>query len=90
MLGAASPTLSGISQGMGQSSMTPRLLLTFSACNKFETIITSLMTALTASLLLQSHQGSSLLSWNQKEDFITWTLLAHNPNNRTRNNMFLQ
>ena len=57
MLGAASPTLSGISRGMGQSSMTPRLLLTFSACNKFETIIKSLTTAQTASLLLQKPSG---------------------------------
>ena len=89
MLGVASPTLSGISRGMGQSGMTPRPLLTFSAYDKFETIITSLTIALIASLLLQNHQGSSLLSWNQKEDFITWTLLAHKPSNRTGKDMFL-
>ena len=51
MLEAASPTLLGTSRGMGQSGMTPRPLLTSSACDKFETSTTSLMTALTESLL---------------------------------------
>ena len=60
MLGVALPTLLGISWGTELSGTTPWLLLTSSVYGKSGTITISRTTALTISLLLQSHQGRSL------------------------------
>ena len=50
MLGVALPTLLGTSRGMEPSGMTPWLLLTSSACDRYENIIISRTTAHTVSL----------------------------------------
>ena len=90
MLGVALPTLLGISRGMEPCGMTPWLSLTSSVYGKYATIIISRMTALTISLLLQSHQGRSLRSRSPKADCTTWTQLVHNTNNDSNKDTSLQ
>ena len=81
MLGAASPTLLGISLGTGPSGMTPRQSLTSSVYGESEIIIISHTTAPTENSSLPSRQGRSLHFRSLKADCITWTQLVHKANN---------